>query len=168
MKKAAKLAARHAREAPRPTHRLTVQRGKLNTSKRNRCEAMTKDGAPCEAAPMVGKKTCLFHNGDNASKCGRVGGRRRAVYNLDDLAPCDLPRTTDDVLRLLGQTILELRSGKIDVRMSNAICFASGAFLNAVELTTLEAQMRQLEAGLLGRETGGSGPVAAPPRQLEG
>ena len=61
---------------------------------------------------------------------------------------------------LLAATILDLRSGKIDTRLANSIFYAAGAFLNAVEITDLEAKMEELEKGRVG-------PLSAPPRLRE-
>jgi len=61
---------------------------------------------------------------------------------------------------LLAATILDLRSGKIDTRLANSIFYAASAFLNAVEITDLEAKMEEWEKGRVG-------PLSAPPRLRE-
>jgi hypothetical protein len=113
--------------------------------KKPRCEAKTRDGKPCGATPIHGKKRCLFHTGNFASELGARGGRRRAVYNPDNLERFEPPKNASDLVPLLAQTICEVRSGRIDPRIVNAVVYTSAAFLNAIEISDLDSRLKALE-----------------------
>jgi len=94
---------------------------------------------------MRGKKKCLFHIGNNARELGAKGGRRRAIYNPENLEPFTAPQTAEDVVRLLSHTLVETRAGKIDPRVASTIAQLSNTFMQAFELSTLEERLRLLE-----------------------
>jgi hypothetical protein len=114
-------------------------------SKKPRCQATTRDGKPCGATPMHGKKKCLFHTSNFASELGRKGGRRRAVYNPDGLEPFPPPKNAEELLALLATTICEIRSGRIDPRVANSLIYGSAAFLNTLEIADLGQKLKELE-----------------------
>lgn len=145
---------------PAPAHRLPGPGVTLQILKR-RCQALNVRGEPCQSPARIDGKFCPMHTGDTAKILGARGGRRRSVYKLEDLTPISGLRTAEDMRDLLAATILDLRSGKIDTRLANSIFYAASAFLNAVEITDLEAKMEELERGRVG-------PLSAPPRLQEG
>lgn len=114
-----------------------------------RCQAKTASGKPCQATPQVvkrnGKYLCLFHTSNLASELGRKGGRRRAIYNPDDLEPFKPPKDAAELLALLSQTIIEIRSGRLEPRVANSLVYATAAFLNTLEISDLAQQLKELE-----------------------
>jgi hypothetical protein len=46
----------------------------------------------------------------------------------------------------MAQLIVELRAGKLDPKLANAISYLGAGFLRAHEVSDLEARMRSLEA----------------------
>ena len=49
----------------------------------------------------------------------------RVAPHLDALVPFDVPKNTEDVLRLLAQTISDVRTGAMDPRTAGALCIAT-------------------------------------------
>jgi hypothetical protein len=52
----------------------------------------------------------------------------------------------------MAQTIVEVRSGKVDPRVANSISYLGAGFLKAVELVDLEARLAALEKQRVGAE----------------
>jgi hypothetical protein len=75
-----------------------------------RCKAKNKLGEPCSAAAVRDTKHCVMHSG-RAAEIGTKGGRRRAIYNPENLEEFPPPKTAADLRDLLAQSIIEIRSG---------------------------------------------------------
>jgi hypothetical protein len=95
-----------------------------------------------------------MHIPGNAQRTGAEGGRRRAIYAPEGLAEItDIPEKAADVKRLLAISMLEVRLGRLDPKIANALGFLANAFFNAVEaerndtlLAGLVQQVAKLEA----------------------
>jgi hypothetical protein len=106
----------------------------------------------------------MLHTGDNAKLLGARGGRRRAIYNPEGLEPFTAPKNASDMVRLFAQTVVEVRSGRLDPRVANSVAILGTGFLNALEGAELEARLAVLEA----RDAGVTGPPRAALRVLKG
>ena len=81
-----------------------------------------------------------------AAELGSRGGRRRTVYSpqgLKDFAP---PKTAADLRDLIAQSIIEIRTGKLDPKMANSISYLGTGFLRALEVSDLESRLQALES----------------------
>ena len=83
--------------------------------------------------------------GNTARLLGARGGRRRAIFNPDGLEPLAAPKDAADLLVLLAQTIVEVRSGRLEPRVANSLSYVASAFMAALETADLEARLRALE-----------------------
>lgn len=110
-----------------------------------RCVAKAASGERCKSAPLRGKKRCGFHSGDTAKVLGARGGRRRAIFDPDNLTPLNPPKDAAELLVLLSQTIVEVRGAQIDTRAANSIAYLGTSFLRAAEVSDLEQRIRALE-----------------------
>jgi len=97
-----------------------------------KCQAKNSAGEPCGAPVVRGKKRCIMHSG-RAAELGSKGGRRRAVYNPENLKPILPPRTVGDVKDLFAQLIVDVRAGKIDPKLANSISYLGLNFLRTLE-----------------------------------
>jgi len=94
-----------------------------------------------------------MHSG-RAAELGSKGGRRRTVHRPDGLKEFSAPKTAADLRDLLAQSIIEVRTGKLDPKLANSISYLGAGFLRAVELTDLETRLEDLERVMeLGRAT---------------
>lgn len=119
---------------------------------RKRCEVRAKSGEPCKAPPLRGTRRCAFHTAGRAVLCGQRGGRRRAIFNPDGLEPMKAPKDAAELLELLSQTIVEVRSAKIDGRTANSIAYVGASFLKAIEVSDLNQRMRAIEERMRAQE----------------
>ncbi len=118
------------------------------------CEARTRDGRPCGAAPMVNKRggryLCLFHYQNMAATCGAKGGRHRANMDVNCLTQFDPPTQPEHLLPILSATMTEIRAGKIDPRTVQSLVQTTGAFLDVIQVTDHEKRLRALEVAKFG------------------
>ena len=115
------------------------------------CAAITADGTPCEARPVVNGDLCFFHNPASASArdaARRLGGqernRRAAVLAAD--TPDRPLISVADVIALLGDTINQVRRGELDPRVANCVGYLAAPLLRALEQGHLEVRLATLEA----------------------
>jgi len=111
------------------------------------CQKRKHDGERCRARTVTGKKFCSLHaEPGRAAELGRKGGRRRAVYSLENLKAFSAPTSAADLRGPIAQSIVELRTGTLDPRLANSISYLGACFLRALEMSDLEARLQALEA----------------------
>src|SRR5215469_5668794 len=110
-----------------------------------KCRAKTKAGKPCRAPAAEGTDRCVMHSG-RAAELGSKGGRRRAIYSLDGLKDFAPPKTAADLRDLIAESIIEIRTGKLDPKLANSISYLGSGFLRALEVSDLETRLQALEA----------------------
>jgi hypothetical protein len=92
-----------------------------------------------------------MHSG-RAAELGSKGGRRRAVYSLEDLKQFDPPKSAAELRDLLAHSIVETRTGKLDPKLANSLAYLATGFLRALEVADLEKRLEMLEAEVTVRE----------------
>jgi len=110
-----------------------------------KCHAKNKIGKPCSAPAVADTDRCVMHSG-RAAELGSKGGRRRAIYSPDDLKQFAAPTSAGDLRDLLAQSIIEIRTGKLDPKLANSISYLGTGFLRAIEVSDLENRLKALEA----------------------
>lgn len=110
------------------------------------CQKKKRDGKRCRARARSGHKYCALHaEPGKAAELGSKGGRRRAVYSPDGLQEFTAPKSAADLRDLLAQSIIEIRTGKLDPKLANSISYLGAGFLRALEVSDLEARLLALE-----------------------
>ena len=111
------------------------------------CEHKSEDGKRCGAAALKAKTRCSLHaDPERAAALGSKGGRRRSVYRAGDLREFAAPKTAADLRDLLAESIVEIRAGKLDPRVGNALGYLGASYLRALEVSEIEARLDILEA----------------------
>jgi hypothetical protein len=116
-----------------------------------RCEATKTDGKRCAANALPGRARCLFHDAASAKKtaAGRSKGGKTAMRPTATLPPGtpDAPLgSVSDVAKFLGQTMNEVRCGKLAVGVGNCLAVLAGTLIKALETSDLEKRLAALEA----------------------
>ena len=122
---------------------------------RKRCKGVTRSGEACTAWPMEGG-LCYFHaNPNKASELGKRGGRAKGPTSTPGVSEYVARplKSVDDVTKLLGDTINDLRSGMIDSRLANTVGFLATGMLKALQQGDLEGRLRAMEAVLSSNKT---------------
>jgi len=94
------------------------------------CEHKKRDGKRCGAHALTGQNRCAIHaQPGRAAELGSKGGRRRSVYSAGNLREFAAPKTPADLRDLLAESIIEIRSGKLDPKIANALGYRSAISL---------------------------------------
>jgi len=110
------------------------------------CEQKKRDGKQCGAPRLAGKKYCAIHaEPGRAAALGSRGDRRRAAFSPGDLREFAAPRTAADLRELLAESIIEIRAGKLDPRIANALGYLGASYLRALEVSDIEERLDALE-----------------------
>jgi hypothetical protein len=112
-----------------------------------------RDGKRCGAPALTGQTRCAIHaQPGRAAELGSKGGRRRAIYSPGDLRDFATPKTAADLRELLAESIIEIRAGKLDPRVANALGYLGASYLRALEVSEVEARLDALEASQRAQE----------------
>jgi hypothetical protein len=79
----------------------------------------------------------------------RSGKARRYVVNSQERRPAlPAPQTAQDVRKVLGQVMADLRARKLDTRVASALAYVGNVMLRAIEVGDFEERMSRLESTL--------------------
>lgn len=130
-----------------------------NTSRR-KCKATKADGKPCKGDPIDGSEYCFFHDPESrdahidAAKRGGTGNQRQTLATVKPWRDVVITATPSpvEVVNLLAQTIDDVRTGEIDVKVANSVGYLAGVMMKAIEQNELSDRLDQIEAALAGRK----------------
>jgi hypothetical protein len=114
-----------------------------------RCAAHRPNGAPCQGFAISGSRFCFAHDPTQTEK--RAAARRRGgeAGNPPPLPESNLAlRTMSDVLALIETTVNDLRAGRVDVKVANAIGYLANVAVKVIQQSDLEARLAALESVL--------------------
>lgn len=101
------------------------------------CTGTTVEGVKCQRFAVRGTSRCSFHPAKPSE------------------APSEVPlETSADAKAFIGRTVREMRDGKIDPRLGNAIAQALNVFLKAVEISDAFREAQELREAMKERERG--------------
>jgi hypothetical protein len=120
------------------------------------CKATRKDGKSCAAQAQAGREYCFFHDPDKAadSRAAKSKGGSSGRATLSVVKPWrgeagDVTvlksATVPDLVNLLADTIDEVKTGKVDPRVANAVGYLAGVILKALEYDALNERLAALE-----------------------
>lgn len=123
------------------------------------CKATRKDGEPCRAPALAGGY-CAFHEPAKAeafkegrTKGGQAGklatltavkpwrGRPGDVEVLESVQPAEL-------VSLLCETIDDVRTGKVDPKVANAVGYLAGVIVKVQQYEALDERLQAIEEAL--------------------
>jgi hypothetical protein len=126
---------------------------------RKSCAARKRNGTACRAAALPGSRFCFFHSPKHAT-ARRNAQSRGGLANRMATLPADAPdvkvEDAADVVRLLGETINQVRRGEIDPRVANAVGYLSNIVLAATAQRDLETRIAELESLVKNRSESGA------------
>lgn len=108
-----------------------------------------KKGKQCKSWALTGENYCFFHSPKKAkerAKARRKGGKHALADKKQVLQHSDIRiESTSDVVKLLNETINQVRTGEIEVKIANAVGYLSGICLKALEQGDIEKRLEVLE-----------------------
>lgn len=121
-----------------------------------RCQFTKQNGERCQADAMTGSRYCYLHNPDISEEEKKQnqakGGRGNLVKVKEPLPPIKIS-TPYDVVIFLTETINQVRSGKLDVRVANALAYLAGHLIKALEVSEVDKRVSTIERIILERST---------------
>ncbi len=117
-----------------------------------KCAGNKKNGKPCNSYAIEGSRFCIMHDprkSSQRSKWRRKGANVRNGLDrqaLDEDAPDVELGSIRDVIRLIQESISQVRRGQISTKIASTIGYLGGIALRALEQTTLEEIGERLEA----------------------
>lgn len=109
------------------------------------CEHKKRDGKRCRARALTDQNRCAMHaEPGRAAELGSKGGRRRAMYRAEDLREFAPPKTAADLRDLLAESIVEIRAGKLDPKIANALGYLGASYLRALEVSDVQERLAAL------------------------
>ena len=117
------------------------------------CEAVTAQGTPCQAPPLMDGRFCFHHEPGRArerSEARRRGGRAAHGLDREVVPPAVRLEAVGDVLRLLETAAGDILLQKPSLSRARALAYLSVSALRALEVGALEERLAALEAGWSG------------------
>ena len=114
-----------------------------------RCADVRADGNPCGGFAIAGSRYCFAHDPAQHGKravARRRGGQAGRVATLPESSV--RVRSMADVLCLVEESINDVRTGRVDVRVANAVGYLATIALRAIEQGDLADRLAALEAVL--------------------
>ena len=111
-----------------------------------RCIARNRAGKRCGAWAVIGKTKCALHL--DPGRAAQMGSKHRARTVLlpdDEALSIKPPETASDLLKLLANTMSQVHSRRIDVKVGNSLAYISTSLLRAIEVADLERRLTALE-----------------------
>jgi len=115
---------------------------------KRQCKQRKLDRSRCQAAALPGSDFCFFHDpskADERKAAQSQGGRQGKIKTLPSSAPDVNIKDCEDVVRLISETINQVRKGQVDPRVANAVGYLANVLIRAVEQGELERRLAELE-----------------------
>jgi hypothetical protein len=136
--------------------------------KKNRCQARTKAGEPCRAAPTAGG-LCFFHaNPNKASVLGRIGGRSNRGLVRENLDPLPTLENVQAIQETIARLVGDVYAGKTHPRVASGLAPLLVLQLRTIEITgmaNLERRIAELERLRLSEADAKLGEIAGTPTE---
>lgn len=114
-----------------------------------RCAHVHPSGRACGGFAVAGSEHCFAHAPDQEAK--RADARRRGgqAGRIVTILESDLSvRSLGDVLALVELTVNDVRAGRVDVRVANAVGVLANVAARVIQQSDLEARLEALESVL--------------------
>ena len=113
-----------------------------------RCQFLKPNGDRCNAYAQTGGLFCFTHDPDKAQEraiAHRAGGLANKIKA--DLAPITIEKSRD-VVSLITRTMNELRQGKVDIKIANALFYGANVLLKAFEIAEITERLESVERAI--------------------
>ena len=110
-----------------------------------RCQHIKPDGQRCNAFAQINSLFCFTHDPDKAKErtiAHRAGGLANKIKA--DLTPITIEKSKD-VVKLITSTMNELRQGKVDIKIANALFYGANVLLKAFEMAEITERLESVE-----------------------
>ncbi len=114
-----------------------------------RCVYQHPSGQQCGGFAVSTSAYCFAHDPASARKRDEARRRGGSAGRMATLPAADVAvRSFADVVTVVEATINDVRAGRLDVKIANAVAVLSGVALKAIGQSDLETRLAALEAAL--------------------
>jgi len=120
-----------------------------------KCKFRSDEGIQCSAQAMKDSDYCFFHNPENQKQLKEAqarGGRANVTIVKNPLPPIEI-KNIKDVVKLLEETVNDIRAGKLEVKVGNCIGILSGHLIKALEVASIANRVEIIERAILEKKT---------------
>jgi len=117
------------------------------------CEMIKADGGKCQGRKIASSSYCFFHDPEKGAEreaAQKAGGLRNKLAVLSRSTPDARLLDAPDALRLVAETINQVRRGEIDPKVANTIGYLCSLFLKTLNETESERRLAALQRTLSG------------------
>jgi len=115
-----------------------------------KCQQIT-DNKPWGSNAMRNSDYCYLHNPEISQEekleAQTRGGQNRSLKVYQPLPPVKIEKTSD-IMKLLTDTINQVRQGELDCRVANSIGYLAGVAIKAYETSELEERLERIELAI--------------------
>jgi hypothetical protein len=140
----------------------------LRDSFRRPCKSLKRSGGECRTGRVTGSDYCFFHDPNRKAErkaAQSTGGQKNRMAVLPNSTPDVTLRSAGDELKLLEDTINQVRRGEIDPKIANVIGYLCALrtktrheFATERRLSILEAAIKRNQASLIYEADGDDDP----------
>jgi len=116
------------------------------------CQGEKSDGAKCRARPVAGSSYCFFHDPEKQAErkvAQRAGGQKNKMAVLPSSVPDAKLQNADDAVKLLAETINQVRRGEVDPKVANAVGYLAGLLMKGLRESETELRLAALESAVM-------------------
>jgi len=113
------------------------------------CAYVHASDRACKGFAVTGSRFCFAHDPAQASKrddARRRGGQAGKVKPLPESTLA--VRSMGDVLKLIETTINDVRAGRVDVKVANAVGYLANVSVKVIQQADIEVRLEALESVL--------------------
>jgi len=121
------------------------------SSNGGQCIGFKTAGVRCRARRIENSDFCYFHDPAKAKErqsAQRAGGLKNRPVALPRSVPDAPLADTRDVVRLVADTINQVRRGQIDPKVANSVGYLAGILFKAWDRGEFEARLKALESAV--------------------
>lgn len=120
------------------------------------CQGVKVDGSKCAARRLAVSRFCFFHDPEKSAEraaAQRTGGLKNKLAVLPATAPDARLFDSRDVIKLMTETINQVRRGEVDPKIANAVGYLGGLILRALHDGEIEKRLAVLETAIKTQRT---------------
>jgi hypothetical protein len=113
-----------------------------------RCSGVRMGGGRCSAWHTAGSSYCFFHDPETEGErkaAQSAGGQKNKLAVLPSSTPDAKLRSAEDAIKLLGETINQVRRGEIDPKIANSVGYLAVILVKVQRDVEVERRLAVLE-----------------------
>lgn len=113
-----------------------------------KCKFLKENSEQCQANSMVNSDYCYLHNPNITKEEKQLiqsQGGKANIIKIDEELPEIEIKSTNDVVKLLEDTVNRVRKGQIDIRIANTLAYIAGHLIKALEITDVGKRLERFE-----------------------